>query len=305
MPNTLAHFGIQVPATRFVFRKADAKWLLLGCIIPDCPWILRRLVRALHTEIDLYDLQLYAIVQSSLVFCVLLGAAIATVAERRAQVFGILSLNSLLHLSLDACQIKWGNGVHLFAPFSWKLQRFGLFWPDSLPTRVLTVAGLVVFVWFLRDAIRRPPEWARAPSRWLLALLLLVIYMLLPPAFMSAAEQADNHAVKTLRNVESRTGQTIALDRCRYFETDGRAWLRTYARERLELVGIRLGHPALISVRAVFLDQNTLEVRQYHEHSRWFRDVASYVGLGLLGAVWAVSFLPRRRSRVDRRPRVT
>jgi hypothetical protein len=35
MPNTLAHLGIQGVATLSWLKKADLKWIFIGCIIPD------------------------------------------------------------------------------------------------------------------------------------------------------------------------------------------------------------------------------------------------------------------------------
>ena len=40
MPNSLVHFAVQGVVTRSVLRDADIKWVFLGCIIPDVPWII-------------------------------------------------------------------------------------------------------------------------------------------------------------------------------------------------------------------------------------------------------------------------
>ena len=75
MPNTLAHLGIQGVATRAFIRTADVKWIFLGAVIPDIPWILQRLVRGTLPGVDLYELRLYATVQASLAVCLLAAAA--------------------------------------------------------------------------------------------------------------------------------------------------------------------------------------------------------------------------------------
>ena len=113
MPNTLAHFGIQGVATLVMLRQADPKWIFVGCIIPDVPWILQRIVRPVITDPDLlYDLRLYTIAQASLICCLLLCGAFAVLSANPGRIFAILSLNSCFHLLLDAFQTKWGNGVH-------------------------------------------------------------------------------------------------------------------------------------------------------------------------------------------------
>jgi len=111
MPNTLAHLGIQAVATRSVIKSADLKWICLGCVVPDVPWILQRLVSALNSGVDPYDLRLYAIVQSSLAMSLVLSAALAAFSRRPRTVFAILAFNATFHLVLDALQTKWGTGL--------------------------------------------------------------------------------------------------------------------------------------------------------------------------------------------------
>ncbi len=65
MPNTLAHLGVQGLTTRSLLKDADYKWIYLGCIIPDLPWILQRIVMYVYPGIDPYDLRLFVIIQST------------------------------------------------------------------------------------------------------------------------------------------------------------------------------------------------------------------------------------------------
>jgi hypothetical protein len=51
VPNALAHLGVQGVATRALLRDADLKWVYIGCIIPDIPWILQRFVRAVFSVV--------------------------------------------------------------------------------------------------------------------------------------------------------------------------------------------------------------------------------------------------------------
>ena len=106
MPNTLAHIGLQAIVTRAVFRGADLKWVYLGVVIPDLPWILRRAEGVFLPNISAYDARLYATVQSTLVLSLVLCAALACFPIRWRAVFAILALGSLMHLLLDSLQEK-------------------------------------------------------------------------------------------------------------------------------------------------------------------------------------------------------
>ncbi len=121
MPNTLAHFGVQSVLSHAALHDAEPKWVILGCLIPDLPWIFQRVVAELFPRVPAYELRLYVIVQASLGISLLLCATVALLTSAPFKVFRILAVNTLVHLLLDACQIKWANGVHLFAPFSWEL----------------------------------------------------------------------------------------------------------------------------------------------------------------------------------------
>ncbi len=136
MPNTLAHLGIQTFCSKAIIPKADFKWIALGCIVPDLPWIVQRIIRFAGLGVDLYDLRLYCIVQASLAFCLLVAAAVSLQVRDSGKIFLLLLLNCIFHLFLDASQLKWANGIHLFAPFSWDIINFGLYWPESIFTYI-------------------------------------------------------------------------------------------------------------------------------------------------------------------------
>ncbi|MEM7522387.1 MAG: hypothetical protein AAF360_01220, partial [Pseudomonadota bacterium] len=216
MPNTLAHLGIQTLVARAILKSADVKWIWAGCVIPDLPWILQRAVRALAPGVPVYDLRLYAITQSALALCLVLCAALACFSARPYRVFAILASGSLMHLLLDAMQTKWANGVHLFAPASWDLLNFGLFWPEDPQTWALTGFGLVaaIYAWARlpkeADDLRRPRGAAL-----LAAPALFALYFAAPLALMEGAAAADNHFVTTLRDVAARPDRRVAFDRNR------------------------------------------------------------------------------------------
>jgi hypothetical protein len=295
MPNTLAHFGVQGVATRALIRRADAKWVFLGCIISDIPWILIRFLRNAFPGVDPYDLRLYALVLTSLGACLILSAALAVISERPGIVFGILAFNSLLGLLLDAVQIKWGNGVHLFAPFSWKLVSFELFWPESWQTYSLIIFGISYFLW----------AWARSPGqpiallwqRWrrtIMGVALLGVYLVVPLAFLSGPEARDNHSIRTLRHTQARPGQALILDREAYVVRDGKHYVSTFAGEEIRVTGRTASGPGTVSIKGRFVDSHTVSVAELREHIEGWRDAASVLGLALLLAMWVTSLLKGR-----------
>ena len=135
MPNTLVHFAAQGAASHALWRRLDPRFLYLGCGCPTCrgscaerPWpsacpVGRLRPAAVHDGARLAGGHAPP------------GRRIAVRDERRRGAsIAWLGLNALLHLLLDATEIKFGNGVHLLAPLSWRMTSF-----DLLP------------------AIRRPP----------------------------------------------------------------------------------------------------------------------------------------------------
>jgi len=177
MPNSLVHFAVQGVATRSMIRDADIKWVFLGCIIPDIPWIIQRVLRVMLPQIDPYTLRVYVIIQASFVFCVILSAAFAFFSEKPKTVFLILLLNSFVHLLLDALEIKPGAGVHLIAPFSWELIMFGLVWPEHVAVALLTIIGLIYAMSFVLMGIRSQIRLSAFSTRSiLLSSILLILY---------------------------------------------------------------------------------------------------------------------------------
>jgi hypothetical protein len=282
MPNTLAHFGIQGVLTRVLFKEVDARWLFLGSVVPDLPWILQRSVLFSFRRLDFYELRLYVIVQASLLFCLIICGFFSALTERPKKIFGILSLNCFLHLSLDALELKYANGVHLLAPFSWRLVNAGLFWPESTIVIFLSMLGVLIFV---SESIRRPTVRIgfslRGPRTVAVLVSLLVAYFLFPFLFTESVEAEDNHFVRTLRQQESRIGKLVEFDRVAYLDRQEGHFLRTFAGEELRVAGELMGRPGVVSARGVFRDENTIILHQIHQHWQGARDAASYIGLSL------------------------
>ena len=289
MPNSLAHIGVNGLTTRAVINNADLKWIYIGCIIPDLPWILQRIAKEIP-GVNLYDLRSYAIIQASLIFCLVLSAALSSFSTRYRKTFLILSLGSLFHLILDAVEIKWANGVHLLAPFNWSLLNFNLVWPESIPIYLITFLGLVYFVLNWKNVVNQPSELNFKNSKpYLISIIFLFIYFALPLFLLDGPRQADNHYVKTLSNENDRTGSYMELDRGLF--TPESKTINTFADEDLKVEGINLNHSATLSVRAKFVNNKTLQIIEYHEHDAVFRDGVSYLALLLIAVVWIISLL--------------
>jgi hypothetical protein len=300
MPNTLAHLGAQALVSRAIIRDAEHKWIYLGCVLPDVPWMTQRVLRASIPGLDPYDLRLYAIAQSSLVVSLVLAGALAAVSETTRRVLAILTLNCLLHLLLDALQTKWANGVHLFAPFSWHIWNAGLFWPESTPAYALSGFGLVYVAWAARRASVDSTGFAtRSTRRAVLAGTLLLLYLALPLAFAPAVERSDSHSVKTLRDRPARVGREVAFDRVLYTQSKEGPLLRSFAGEGLKVLDADVQGSAQVSVRGLFVDSHTVRAHELHVHRPRLRDLATLLGLGLVATVWAASI--RRSSSPGRR----
>ncbi len=296
MPNTLAHFGVQGLLGGRLLRWSDPKWILVGCVIPDVPWILQRIVRLLAVPLDLYDLRLYAICQASLFGCLMLAGAMAFLSACPKKVFVVLGVNALAHLLLDATQLKWANGVHLFAPFSWELLNWGWYWPESVMTYAITALGLVYVVMAWRSAVAGPflVTWPSTRNS-LVAGGFLLAYLMFPFTMMSGAEQADNHFIHTLRDVENRVGRVVEFDRVPYIKKDSGSVIRTMAEEYLKVIPEPFPHSALVSLKGRFSSSDSLMVEDFHVHSSWFRDAASVLGLAILVILCLVSLVRRQR----------
>ena len=284
MPNTLAHIGVNGFLTRSVLKKSDLFWIYFGTIIPDIPWILQRALGTFFPSINGFDLRLYVIVQASLFFSLILSVALSLLTTNTKKTFLILAIGSLLHLLLDLLQIKWANGVHLFAPFSWKLLNFGLFWPESLPTYILTLGGIIFFIFNWRILTKQNFNLSVKFPKFLYSLVFFTLYFLLPFYFMPQVENANNHFIKTLRNVDERQGKYVEFDRkkIRFNKYTSHYEIQTFDKSYISLVGLKKTNANKISIRGIFIDNKTIKVKEYHENIVWFRDGASYVGILLI-----------------------
>lgn len=288
MPNTLAHLGIQTLVTRAVLRDADVKWIWTGCVLPDLPWIGQRVARVLVPESTYLDIRLYAIVQSSLMFCLVASAALACLSDRPRRVFGVLAAGCALHLVLDGLQTKWANGVHLFAPLSWETWNAGLFWPEDWLSLALTLLGLAVAAYAL---LRMPGDgrdlvWPRG-TRLAVLIGLAVAWIAGPMALLDGPRTADAHFARTLAETGERAGRPIGFDRRWVLETPEGPVLHAWTGERIALTGAVPDMSGIYSLKGNFRDPATIEVTATHAHPKSLRDKATYLGLTLVLLLWA------------------
>lgn len=288
MPNTLAHIGINGLITRGFIKDADLKWIYLGVVIPDLPWILQRILMTTIPAIDLYDLRLYCVAQASLFISLILCIAFSSLSDKPARCFSILSIGSVLHYVLDMMQIKWANGVNVFAPLDWNLISIGLFWPESTVIYVLTAGGLCYWLWYARLAFSTPWNIHFLPLKRIgFALFMSAFYLLLPAVFIDGPANANAHFVTTLRN-SPKYNDYIEIDRGTLTK-DGQALvIRPFTGDEFTVTGIKSNGEKLVSVQGRFSSDKTLLVSKYHMHTK-FRDYASYLGLALVLLFWCVN----------------
>ena len=290
MPNTLAHIGINGLVTRSIIKKSDVLWIYLGCVIPDFPWIVRKIIEFTLPSINGYDLQLYVIVQASLFFSLILSFIFSLFSQNVKKTFLILGIGSLLHLLVDSLQTKWANGVHLFAPFSWEMTNFGFFWPESLGTYFITIVGLAFFIFYWKSNLISRPLLEFRRERIITAAILMLTYFLLPLAFVDSVEQADNHFISTLRSEKTRVGKYVEMDRKKViFDKNTNTYrINSFDKSLIELKNIEELNSDKISIKGNFITNDTIYLEDYQENWALFRDGASYLGLLLILLSWII-----------------
>ena len=288
MPNTLAHIGVQTLLTRSLLKGADLKWIYLGCVIPDLPWIVRRLVMWAYPTIDQLWLQAYLLLQATLLFSVLLSAALASLSAHKLRTFSILSSCSLVHLLLDATQTKWGNGVDLFIPLNWDMLNFGWYWPEHWFSYLMTLWGLALVLFYGRESISTPPDIVLNRKNNLACLILFAAYCLLPLTLIQQTRQHDSHYNGTLYS-EQRSGKAIAFDRKSVKQAEQGDWLVDLYGEWIPLDGVKGEGLQVVSVQGQFSEQSRIAVSDYRVHPGLLRNYLSLVGLFLVLLVWGWS----------------
>lgn len=285
MPNTLVHFAAQGAASRSVWPRLDARWIYLGCLLPDVPWILRRAVVGLGIPLDVFDLRLYTMGLASLAGTLLLCAALAAATAAPRLVLAVLGTNALLHLLLDATELKFGNGVHLAAPFSWRMTSFELLPGESPVYLVLAAAGFLLVTWELTRPRSAVVGFVSSPPRLAASAALLAAYLAFPLPFLGPIEASGSYSVKALREIEARPGRAVHLDRTAFHMTPQGGVVELWTGESVRAKGDVPEHDAIVSLDGTFLAPDVLRIDRLFEH-RQDRDWPSYVALALLVVVW-------------------
>lgn len=300
MPNTLVHFAAQGAASRAVFRGVDPRFVYLGCLLPDVPWILRRAIVGAGLPADVFDLRLYTMGLASLAVTLLLAAAVAALTLAPRRVLAVLGLNALLHLLLDATEVKFGNGVHLLAPFSWRMTSFDLVPGEGLVFLLLGVGGALLVAWEL--ARERPrPAFDLRPRRLMASAALLAAYLLAPLPFLGAIEASDSYSVKTLRDADARPGRPVSFDRTGFQATPAGGYVLAWTGEKLRATGELPAQDATVSLHGTFVEPDVLRVDRLLVHRR-NRDWPSYLGLGLLALLFLRGTIPPEARPREQRP---
>jgi hypothetical protein len=291
LPNTLAHIAVNSISTKILIRNSEILWIYIGCIIPDLPWILRKIISYILPQINGYDLQVYSIIQSSLIFSILLSISFSLLGQSRIRTFLILSIGSILHLLLDITQIKWANGVILFAPFSWELTSYGFFWPENIINYAITFSGFLYLVINWKKTINEKLPISIKYPFFILSFVLFLTYLLTPFLFIQDVYDEDNHFVTTLKNFEVRQDKYVELDRKSLIFNDSTNsyWIQSFDQDLIELSELHDVKSTRISVRGIFATNTRIKVIDYHENWDLFRDGASYLGLSLVLLIWVLA----------------
>jgi hypothetical protein len=285
VPSTLVHFAAQGGLSRALFRLVDPRVVFLGCLLPDLPWILRRGIVGLGLQLDPFDLRLYTMGLASLAITLLLAGAVAALTDAPRRVLLVLGVNALLHLLLDATEVKFGNGVHLLAPFSWRMTSFDLV-PGASPVYLaLAIAGALVAAWVVARPQGMTTRVALRPARLAAAAALAAAYLLAPLPFLGAIEASDSYSVRTLRERDARAGRRVSLDRTGFVATPAGGYVQLWTGERVRATGNLPSHDASVSLHGTFLEPDVLRADELVVHSGQ-RDWQSYAGLVLLGLVF-------------------
>ena len=289
MPNTLAHLGINGFLIRTLIKKSDLLLIYIGSVIPDIPWIIQRIIHTLQLNINTYELRAYSIVMASFFFSIILSFTLAILLENTKRVFFIFSLGSLIHLMLDSLEVKWGNGVHFFAPFNWDLLNLGYFWPESIITYTITFLGFVYLIFNWKVTVSGINIIFIKNNKNLLVFAFCIIaYFFLPLLFMNSVELADNHFIKTLKDKEHRIGKYFESDRGQFIDSKNGDKFVTQFDEELKVTNLDLTSSESMSVRAKFISNDEIQIIEYHIHH--YRDLFSYTGLLIITImlVWSI-----------------
>ena len=286
--------GVAALVTRGLIRDADIKWIFLGAALPDVPFILKRIAIWMAPGSDILSIRVYAIIQASLLFSLLLAFACSRLSSAPSRVFLILGLGVLLHLLLDSLQIKWGTEVHLLAPFSWWSPDFGLYWPEQFPSHLMTAlgAGYVAYAFGRRIRMESMDIVWPGVRGSAMAVTALGLYFAAPLMLMDVAEDAGVGNAEIGRQAD-RTGYEMEIDRGPFRHENGELRVQLFEGQFVYLDGIdaELPERGKISAKGRFVGHERFLATQFHVNNTVFRELASIVGLSIILCYWLVFFV--------------
>jgi len=302
MPNTLTHIGLQTIICRKFVKPDELRWVVLGAFLPDLPWIIRKVLGGIGEIFDPYILRLYAITQSSLIFCVILSLSVTLVSNKPYRYFFITSVSCLIHLLLDSIELKYSAGVFLFVPYSWVSIELGVLSTSGVISISFTIVGFIVALFLLFSVVTQSnriftincvisPFTFNSP-RILITFVLLLFYLSMPLLLVEKAKSANVGSIATLINVKERAGKTVWLDRERLIVGDDAkkdVAVRTFAREDIRVQNLEVfkeDNNRRISGVAEFISEDLLEFREVQIYRGYWRDLASYLGLLIFILFW-------------------
>jgi len=278
MPNTLAHIGLQVLGQRALgIGPKDFGLVLCGCVIPDLPWILRRVI-SVFEYLDPLRLFAYSSIQSSLFISLILAAAVSLLLRESVRAILVIGISCFFHLLLDALQIKWSNGVILLAPFDWATVNWGKVWPDNPVVYVASLLGAAVILYALSTSRDFSVQFGATRIQRNMASIMIIVWLALPVAFIPTAFGLNNHYLITVTEVKARSEKYLELDRSTVQVRGKKFYAELLSGEQIELLPSNIPGPGVYSIAGKFDGPQRLFVIAWHRHSA-FRDVASLIGL--------------------------
>ncbi len=143
-----------------------------------------------------------------------------------------------------------------------------------------------------RQAIEEPFTFSPISTRqMILSLGLLGMYFVLPVIFLNGPLRQDSHYVKTLQAHNERVGKHVEFDRVLYEQHDKGETLETLTFEKIRILNNKKVLSTQVSARGRFVDPQTVEILEIHEHVWWFRDGSSYIGILLLISMWGMAWV--------------
>jgi len=202
------------------------------------------------------------------------------------------SLGCALHLILDALEDKWGNGVHLAAPFDWAHFSVGVWPTESTVTWLISLGGVIVI--FLVHRLKT--DAAMIHITWLRTIGmagLIAFYAVIPMVFVDDVIASNSLYLGTLSQSSDRDGQLIEFDRSLVMVQGEDVVVESHTREVFTIVEppeeIQSGS---YSLKGRFVSKDRIQVTEWKSHSG-LRDIASSIGLALIGA-WFVAIVVLR-----------